>query len=324
VRRDCLKALIDADMLHYQAAFSAQFTPDATEEEPEPEEIILPFDAVATILDNLITDICEQVGATEHVLYLTGKGNFREEIAKKKPYKGNRKEKEKPFHYDNIKAYLIHSLGAVLVEGMEADDAMAIAQMENLLNVQYLSDHPEVCMGEVPTAGTIICTRDKDLLMVPGWHYGWECYNSPERSPHFVSEFGELIERPKKVQGNGLMFFYFQILTGDAVDNIPGCPGIGPKKALKALVGCETEMEMYQAVLGMYADKYCDEASDAFYVYAHVHSLDKELNDLDYERAAEDYAAEYIAEQLLEQARLVYMVRELDAEGKPIMWEVPK
>ena len=73
------------------------------------------------------------------------------------------------------------------------------------------------------------------------------------------------------------------------MDNIPGCPGIGPKKAEKALEGLSQEEEMYQAVLALYEEKYPENAS----------------------------------EELLEQARLVWMVRELDEEGQPIMWEAP-
>lgn len=264
-------------MLLYQIAFSAQFTPPPTEDNPEPEQVILPFEKAAELMDNLIADIVEQVNADEYVLYLTGKGNFREEIAKKKGYKENRSEKEKPFHYENLKAYLIYSLGAEVVEGMEADDAMAIAQWEDYLGCWDIDEHASNDYFRRDDINTIICTRDKDLLMVPGLHYGWECGKQPERSPHFVTE------------EEGLSFFYKQVLTGDSVDNIPGCPGIGPKKAEKALEGLSQEEEMYQAVLALYEEKYPENAS----------------------------------EELLEQARLVWMVRELDEEGQPIMWEAP-
>lgn len=283
-----MRSLIDLDMVLYQTAFSAQFTPKPTEDNPEPEQIILPFEQARAIVDNLIADIVEASGSTEWTGYLTGKGNFREEIAKKKTYKGTRKE-EKPFHYENIKAYMIHSLGAVVVDGMEADDAMAIAQWEDWRGCWDIDEAAGNDYFRRDDLSTIICTRDKDLRMVPGLHYSWECYNQPEVFPFFVSEFGELVDRPKKVQGNGLMFFYFQCLTGDSVDNIPGCPGIGPKKALKALIDCETEMELYQVVLGMYEEKYAESAS----------------------------------EELLEQARLVWMVRELNEDGSPVMWEAP-
>ena len=42
------------------------------------------------------------------------------------------------------------------------------------------------------------------------------------------------------------------MLTGDRVDNIQGCVGIGEVKATKALEWCETEEDLYQAVLTCY------------------------------------------------------------------------
>lgn len=297
-----MKALMDADMLHYQAAFSAQFTPKPTEKEKElgitHEEIILPFEQAAAILDNLIADINDQVGATEHVLFLTGKDNFREKIAKKAVYKENRSDKEKPFHYENLKAYLIHSLGAVVIDGMEADDAMAIAQIAD-----FNSEARQGWYEEEPL-GTIIASRDKDLRMVPGWHYSWECGLQPEKAPYFVDDLGvfepkytpkvskktqEEYQAFKKLEATGLRLFYAQILMGDKTDNIPGLAGIGGKKAYDALVGCVSEMELYLVCLGMYEEKYAEDA----------------------------------LEELTEQARLVWMVRELNEDGSPVMWEVP-
>jgi hypothetical protein len=59
-----------------------------------------------------------------------------------------------------------------------------------------------------------------------------------------------------KIKGAGLMFFYSQILTGDAVDNYGGIPGIGPKKAYTILEGANTELDMYQRVLAAYCEYY--------------------------------------------------------------------
>jgi 5'-3' exonuclease len=89
--------------------------------------------------------------------------------------------------------------------------------------------------------------------------------------------------------GNGLRFFYSQLITGDTVDNIPGLPRGGPRLAFSTLDGLETEEEMFRAVEEAYKKKFPD-----------------------------DYR-----ERILEQARLLWMVRELDAEGKPVMWELP-
>jgi hypothetical protein len=59
-----------------------------------------------------------------------------------------------------------------------------------------------------------------------------------------------------KLKGAGLLFFYAQIITGDAVDNYPGLPGYGPKKAFDILDGAKDEFSMYQRVLAAYREYY--------------------------------------------------------------------
>ena len=256
-----MKPLIDGDVLVYELGFAAEYG----------KEEIPTFEYVKEMIDGRLREICYSVSATEEAqIYLTGKGNFREEIATKKEYKGNR-NKAKPFHYENIRAYLMASYGAIEVEGMEADDALSIAQCAS-------------------GGTTIICTRDKDLRMVPGRHYGWECGKQGEYGPTLVTELGELSSTPKSQQGTGLCFFYYQLLVGDTTDNIPGCPGVGPKTALKLLCGLESEKEMYEVCRQQYEEKYAENAE----------------------------------EELLEQAYLLWMVRELDEEGNPVMWRIPE
>lgn len=60
----------------------------------------------------------------------------------------------------------------------------------------------------------------------------------------------------EKLTGAGLMFFYAQMITGDAVDNYPGLPGYGPKKAFDILDGAIDEFDMYQRVLAAYHEYY--------------------------------------------------------------------
>jgi hypothetical protein len=84
-------------------------------------------------------------------------------------------------------AYLI-GLGAVVVDGMEADDALAIEQ------TQYNLDMGEEC--------SVICSRDKDLRQVPGYHYGWEAWNAPEYAMKWTDELGHL-ELIEKVSAKG-------------------------------------------------------------------------------------------------------------------------
>jgi 5'-3' exonuclease len=100
---------------------------------------------------------------------------------------------------------------------MEADDAIGIEAYRH---------EPEE---------TIIVSIDKDLNMIRGNHY-----NFVREEKYFVTE------------EQAIRNFYLQILTGDKVDNIIGLAGIGPVKSKKLLADCNTQLEMYEAVLKAY------------------------------------------------------------------------
>lgn len=271
--------LIDADVLRYEIGFAAEVGWKAIKEQKGLEgDDPPPFDYVAELLDGRIQEICNKVEATtEPILFLTGKNNFREKIAKKKVYKGTRPGK-KPWHYNNLTAYMIGKYHARVIEGMEADDAICIEQTSNLFNDELNHEFPH----------TIICTRDKDLRQCPGWHFGWELANQPQFGPLFVSaeEVGHIELVKGEVKGYGSKFFYAQLIVGDKVDNIPGIPGKGAVAALEALGNTNTLEEMEEAVVALYKAHYGD----------------------------------VWREEMREQAQLLWMVRELDEEGNPVMW----
>lgn len=257
-------ALIDADVLLYECS--------AIAEDRETGEV-KSFDFVKEVFDGRIDDICKATGVEDHQLYITGEGNFREQVAVSKPYKGNRKQ-EKPFHYQNLKAYMEGHHKCTVVHGMEADDLMSIHQVEQ---------------GDL----SVICTRDKDLRQVPGWHYGWECGRQPEYKLRYVTDPGtlELSKDKKKVVGTGIKFFWAQMLVGDGVDNIPGLPGWGPVAAYDMLYDPLLTVEEMQ-----------ERVTDAYRVY---------------------YQEGDWREYMLEQGRLLWMCRELDDCFLPVMWELP-
>ena len=149
-------------------------------------------------------------------IYLTGKGNFRHDYAVTAPYKGNRKSRPPPRYLKDIREHLIDNWDAVVVEGEEADDAIAI---------------DATTLGEY----AIMASIDKDFLQVPCWHY-----NLNRKTLHEVGEF------------EGLVFFYTQILMGDKADNIFGIKGVGPVKAGKMLLGETTEHGLYCRCVAAY------------------------------------------------------------------------
>lgn len=194
-------ALLDADLICYRVGF-------ASEEDDEKLAIARTTEFVTDIV--FFDANCDSMKG-----FLTGKNNFRKEIAVTTPYKGNRKA-DKPRHFDAIRKHLI-KLGCVEEDTQEADDAIGIAA--------YSMKPDEY----------VIITVDKDLNMIRGSHY-----NFVKRQFNYVDE------------NEALRFFYTQLLTGDHTDNIRGIEGIGPKKAAKALEDATTEWEMYSVAKKMY------------------------------------------------------------------------
>ena len=194
-------------------------------------------------------------------VYLTGKTNFRTEIAKRRKYK--ERPSLKPFHYYNIKAYLNCMYDTITSEGMEADDLMAIEQTRR-----------------IEQKDTIIATRDKDLRQVPGWTYSWELGNQPSFGPVFVDEFGalQLSSDRKKLSGTGLMFFYAQCLTGDSVDTVPGLGGIGPVGAFNILHGSTSMDDAFKRLLEAYRGVYGASAEEELLEQGRLLYMTRELN----------------------------------------------
>lgn len=148
---------------------------------------------------DMIGTILDKSGADEMQIYLSGKKNFREDLATFAKYKGNRDKQRRPLFYQEIKDYLCNVWGAVYSDGCEADDAMGLAQEKD----------------------TMIVSIDKDLLQIPGRHFNWV---RDEMTTVSIDE--------------GIHLFYKQILTGDRTDNIVGIPGVGDKTAEKLLAKC--------------------------------------------------------------------------------------
>lgn len=177
--------------------------------------------------DQKVQHIVDESGCADYRVYLTdGPSNFRHKVATIKPYKGNRNDDTKPTYWSCIRKHLVTEHGAEIVYGYEADDKLAMEQ-------HY---------GE--GSGTVICSRDKDLDQVPGYHYSWACGRQKERPIYYVSE------------EEGLRSFYLQLITGDDGDNIPGLFRVGAVTAKKKLAACAKELEMYEIVQKMYEDRF--------------------------------------------------------------------
>lgn len=194
-------ALIDGDIVAYSCAvYNESFGWKDTRDD----------------IDNMMKRILETVGADDYEIYISGANNFRYGINPE--YKGNREDSVDPRYRQDANAYLVTEFGGFVTDGHEADDALGI--------------RATALMGE-----SIVCSIDKDLLMIPGEHYNWRRNEFTSVSPL-----------------DGLRRFYRQLLTGDRTDNLFGIRGIGPVKSSRLIDCYEDEADMFQVVQTMYSD----------------------------------------------------------------------
>ena len=184
------------------------------------------LNAARTALDSIL----EQTKADEYEIYLSNldKDNFRLHIYPE--YKANRKNAHRPKHFHAIRNWFKNQKTAVETRGLEPDDLIAIRA------------HEIGAMGNK----FIIVTNDKDMQQIAGDHY-----NPRTKKFEFIKPY------------DALHNLYMQILVGDSIDNIKGCPGIGPAKARTALRGAETEEEMLEAAYAEYVKAYSNDEKAA-------------------------------------------------------------
>ena len=255
-----MKALFDADIIVFRAGFAAErqqwflhvprvmdspevfaYKRDAEKRLDEalpgtrsrvegedyqmwPERYLEPVEHAYHNVNVLVEKCLEAVDCTEFdaEFYLSGKGdNFRHRVAKTRPYKGNRDNSHRPTHEDAIRAFIRGKWETIVTDGIEADDALGIAQCST-----YGQDE------------SVIISIDKDLDMLPGFKYNFNNEVNYE-VPHY--------EAWKN--------FCLQLLTGDSTDNIPGLPRVGKQTASKILDGLSRADELLEEVGRQYASR---------------------------------------------------------------------
>lgn len=235
-----LKPLIDGDILTYRCGFAAdsQMKRDFKQRFPDAsDEAVLKYlhstDYVSLALQNVKTVLTALTDrfSDEYKLYLDAGGNFREQLATIKPYKGNRDEKNKPVYYKEMKEYMYDKWNAIPVKGQESDDAIGIEQFDN------------------PDKYTVICSIDKDMKIIPGWHYNW------------VKD-----ELTYQTINDANLFLFYQMMVGDPVDNIPGINKVGIKTANKIIEENGRDLDrVREAVKELYRAQYGDEWELAYH-----------------------------------------------------------
>ena len=207
-----------------------QFTQMWNRKEVEPLEFAL--QACKTTIDALLT----KLEPSKTSIFLSPSRNFRDDIARTKPYKGNRAHVPKPKYLKEVEQYLVKQYGATFGSNVEADDEIGVA------------------LSKDPT-GTVSVSIDKDLLQVSGWHYNWV----KDTVQQVTSKAGDFS-------------FYTQMLTGDATDNVPGINGIGTRGADRLLKGAQSKAELCSRVWNVYRGEFntADKARAYFFEQAQL------------------------------------------------------
>lgn len=218
-------AAIDGDILCYECGFASDAAAKANGMSREPLGFCLAG------VRKKIDAILRNTGAEDYVVFLTGKpasGSppMREVLFP--DYKKNRDASHKPQWYNEIRSYLRTKHPCIeCTDGLEADDWLGI----------YSWKH------STSTNRVVIASKDKDLDMIAGLHYNW----SKSKEHLGVYEITAM---------EGLRWFYTQMLTGDATDNIPGIYKLFGRKAtrkiLQPIEELDTIEELAEYVLNQY------------------------------------------------------------------------
>ncbi len=161
---------------------------------------------------NAIKHLQRQYKGAKLIMVFDSKGsNFRHQIYPQ--YKANRKPADESMIVQIEPLYqIIKALGFHFIceEGVEADDVIAtLAKLTHEKNIE-----------------TIIASSDKDLFQLVGGHIKQLNMKGKLYDAEMVKE--KMGVRPHQILD-------LLALTGDASDNIPGVPSVGPKTATKWL-----------------------------------------------------------------------------------------
>lgn len=210
-----MTALIDADSLVYIIAWNyREHDLDATAE-------------VCNSCDTFLRDILTLTGADQYIGVFSppSDATFRYREYKYAPYKGNRPEKaDHMVRWEKIiKDRYIQAHSFFTDPDLEADDVIAGVSML-WQHWPQLSDPDSQGLGH--TVPHVICSPDKDLRQIPGWHYDYRAK---------VQEGSPPPERYWVKHQDAFWNFWTQMLTGDGNDNVAGIPGLGEVKAKKII-----------------------------------------------------------------------------------------
>lgn len=309
--------LVDGDMVAFSHCAAEEYG-------KEPEDIS--FAKIQMSMDAKMKYMHERLGATDSYCLISGDTNMRHVISP--DYKANRDNAWRPENLKNAKAHLLVAWGGLKMDGLEADDLMAMFARHDYEMVMGKRNVIKELIYKGPCTydKVIIASLDKDLRqvgkLVPTGngpeivHYQWErpSQNIGEKLIP-VSGFGELKciikdngkQKKKEVKGNGPKFFLWQLLTGDGTDGVIGC-GVREKKVYKT--GAKAGQEYMKrdgvgAIEAFEALDKCTSYAEGLQIVANHYLM----------RFADGWQ-----EQLLKNGRLLYMANMVDEGHLVRLW----
>lgn len=208
---------IDADFLAYMC--SAQSKNPADQKSFDEMK-----DNAKTIVDNMLGAARAETPFMHLTDSMSTKGG-RYGIAIQRQYQGTRDDKPKPLYLGEMRKWLASYYPGKMYAEYEADDGMGAAQWAS-------REKPDL---------SVICSKDKDLLMIPGLHMDWdtgELWTADDIGKVWLEctereNADGKVTKTNKMRGYGFAFFASQMLTGDTADAIVGLPRLAPALANK-------------------------------------------------------------------------------------------
>jgi len=208
---------------------------------------VAPLSHALQILKRMMNDCISAVEPNEVTVLLTGDNNFRDEVAKMRPYKESRIGKPKPFHHHAVREYMVKQYGAKIIDGCEADDMCGILAQSCVDNYEPY----------------VIAHIDKDLNSIPGMHYNYD-----KKTWYQVSAY------------EAEHWFFVQVLAGDSTDCIPGLYKVGEVMANKILGKSRSYASMLDKVRQAYTKGLTKDRATTEQRYARYKTPDELLTEM--------------------------------------------
>lgn len=193
--------IIDGDSIPFKASYGCRSVNHAIEK-----------------VDTILKNIFSHTGVNNYVIILKSSENYFNYRKIIEPTYKKTRNKDAPKFHDDVKKYIINNYNCYIINGAESDDVYA-SLMVNFKEISNLQ----------PIGVSI----DKDLLIVPGYHYNYD----KKTYVDIQDPMGDITHDVKtnKVKSWGKLRLYQMLLQGDAADNVKGIQGIGQIRSFHIL-----------------------------------------------------------------------------------------